>query len=138
MSRNLCMTACKFCDGTVRTHEAPRPITEREAGVYFPEFVGMLVAKAACVDCEAPYLAWVDMRTCKGPPHEGRRWAPHAASGESHCDLSHYHAFNDEPAEADMPKYAIETVRQRKPWPACYVCSKPMNNGHCIDWRCKP
>jgi hypothetical protein len=138
MSRNLGYTACKFCDGDVRTSEAPRPITTQEAVGYFHEFEGMLVARAACVDCEAPYLAWVDQRTCVRPPHGCRpeSFAQFCRSGESHFDLSHYHAFNDEPAYADLPAWRIEVVRQRRPAPRCYWCNVLMHNGHCFDHTC--
>jgi hypothetical protein len=132
MSRNLCRTDCVFCDGVVRTAETPRPITRFEPGAHFSMFEGMLVAKAACVDCEAPYLAWVDESTCARPSTYPRR----AAAGESHFDLSHYHAFNDEPVEADLPKYRIQVVRQRLPWPACYVCARPTWHDRCRDHRC--
>jgi hypothetical protein len=139
VSRNLCSTTCAFCDGKVRLNEPARPITQEEAGGYFREFEGMLVARSACVDCEAPYLAWVDMRTCVGSPHAGRRDAQ--SSGErTHFDLSHYHSFNDEPALGDMPKYRIEVIvtRTRYEWPTCDRCDSPCCvDGRCYDYDCR-
>lgn len=131
MSRNLCRVNCVFCEGDVRPSEAPRPITADEAGVYFSEYEGMLVARAACVYCEAPYLAWIDeRRRVKGARND------YAAVGQSHLDLSHYHSFNDEPALEDLPRWRIEVVRQRRPAPRCYWCDALVHNGHCFDHTC--
>jgi hypothetical protein len=134
MSRNLCRVDCVFCEGIVRTSEAPRPITREEAGAYWQWYEGMLVARAACVDCEAPFLAWVD--ETNRADRQGFRYGNKAEPGQSHFDLSHYHAFNDEPAREDMPRWRIEVVRQRHSWPHCYVCAGPLHHGRCHDHKC--
>ncbi len=46
MSRNLCSTVCDFCGHDVEMTEEPRKITENDAGVYYREYEGMLVADA--------------------------------------------------------------------------------------------
>ena len=60
MSRNLASTHCDFCGAYPVLIEDPRPITKEEAGRYFNEYEGMLVANADCPFCWAKYLAWVD------------------------------------------------------------------------------
>lgn len=111
MSRNLCRTDCHVCHGEVRLVERDRPATAADVGRYAAQYLGMLVAHAACVDCETPYLAWVDERTRTSPLyHEGDRWA----RGEgAFVDLSYRSAFNDEPDGngADDPRYEVVRVR---------------------------
>lgn len=130
MSRNLCETHCDFCKGDVTLDEAARPITEPEAGPYFPEFRGMLVANATCRVCKAKYLAWVDERPT------GKSWTRHAeADGRGFHDLSFRAAFNDEPAEEDLPEFKIEMVPQRSPWPRC-ECGGKMYYWTCLKcWK---
>jgi hypothetical protein len=119
MSRNLCDTHCQFCGecDTVELVEDRRPIREDEAGCYFEEYEGMLVANAACNLCEAKYLAWVDERPLKRPRFWlGVRREPR--HGDPFFDLSHRSTFNDEPGEEDMPMYKVERVVTYKytPW----------------------
>lgn len=96
MSRNLCMTSCDRCQADeVGLIERPRQITPDEAGVYFGEFRGMLVANAVCPDCGARYLAW-----CQDNRPRGRS----PDYGERYFDLSYRKAFNDEPCKEDIPK----------------------------------
>lgn len=135
MSRNLCNGAvCAFCHGRVECVEAARPITKDDCGIYFPDYEGMIVAHAACVDCEAPYLAWLDGTRRRSA---GRGWGwdyprPYTEDGKPvPVDLSHRQAFNDEPGPADYPKHQM--VRVRQPWPKCVVCDAPLRRpgGEC-------
>lgn len=90
------------------TELPPRPITQQEAGPYFREYSGMIVANAECEDCEAKYLAWIDH-------------IPHRRSGDGTTiqDLSFRSTFNDTPGPGDVPVYKIEVRRVRVgPWPA--------------------
>jgi hypothetical protein len=107
VSRNLGRTDCYYCQGEVRPVEEWRPISPTDARGYFDEYQGMPVAAAACVDCEAKYLAW--------------GWNPNRSAypgdaGEI-CDLSFRSTFDDEPGREDLPKWAIRVVRERVgPW----------------------
>jgi hypothetical protein len=108
VSRNLGTNVCYFCSGGVTLKEPPREIRPDEARAYIDEYAGMVVAKAECVDCEAKYLAWV-----KPAPGHG----PTMHSEGPFFDLSFRSTFNDEYGPADVPTYAIETIRRRKgPW----------------------
>ncbi len=113
MSRNLLKDECYFCGGAVVLDEERRPITPGEAGVYFAEYEGMLVANARCPDCEAKYLAWVDERT--------RKQSAYWARGPADCgfmDLSFRSTFNDEPGADDLPRWAIKrrVIIDREPF----------------------
>ncbi len=101
MSRNLCRTECH---GSVTLEETPRPITHKEAGTYFEEFEGMLVADAICPHCRTKYLAWVD----ESPRIRGggRRTPEYGGI----IDLSFRSTFNDEPGDNDLPEYDIQTI----------------------------
>jgi len=101
MSRNLCQTNCDFCDGRVSLEEPPRPIRHYEAGRYYNEFEGMLVADAECNACGAKYLAWVDETTRFKWGFSARR--AEACDEPPFVDLSFRSTFNDEPGKADMP-----------------------------------
>jgi hypothetical protein len=127
MSRNLCQIDCEFCKGVVTLDEPARPITKAETGSYFPEYGGMLVANATCRLCKAKYLAWVDERP------SGKSWARHTEDDNKlgFHDLSFREAFNDEPANADMPEFKIETVKVRVPWPKC-ECGGNQHYGTCL------
>ena len=116
MSRNLGCTGCAYCLGTVVLVGPVQPITKDQAFVYFPEYEGMLVADAECQRCLAPYLAWVDQRTCVREPHRGV-WACH---GEPFFDLSHRSSFDDEPGPKDKPKFKVKVVETvtLEPWTA--------------------
>lgn len=129
MSRNLCQTDCEFCKGVVTLDEQARSITEAETGPYFPEYRGMLVANATCRQCRAKYLAWVDDRPT------GKPWSTHAGDGNKlgFFDLSFRAAFNDEPADEDMPEFEIEMVSTRTPWPRC-KCGGNLHYATCL--RC--
>jgi hypothetical protein len=134
MSRNLGRTACAFCYGEVALDEAPRPITREEAGCYYDTrdgygYAGGIFANATCSTCGAKYLAWCDLSGCAGYGRWGEKGTPF-------FDLSHRAAFNDEPAEEDLPDWKIEeatltvdqcaalsaisgTIKRRSLWPRC-------------------
>ena len=99
MSRNLGTTSCPRCHAPeVTLEEPPRPIFKKEAGRYWEEYKGMLVAKATCPDCEARFLAW-----CSVPAI----WHRHGYQGGPpplpYHDMSYRSTFNDEPAPEDIP-----------------------------------
>lgn len=130
MSRNLCATECYFCRGRVVLEEAPRPIVEAEAGRYFDEYEGMLVANAHCYECRAKYLAWVDGSGRHGGTC-GDRYPSSAgyADGQTFGDLSFRSTFNDEFGQDDLPDYQIVTVRTRQQWPRCTCGQKACDYG---------
>jgi hypothetical protein len=131
MSRNIGSTTCDFCNGKVLIEEASRPIRQEEAGVYYPEYAGMLVANAHCEDCEATYLAWVNEHTRVSERYRG--WYRDLCDGETHVDLSFRSSFNDEPGRDDLPRYRIRVVRERGPEiPLCVTCGTRM--WHREDW----
>ena len=105
MSRNLCETECYRCGTKPTLDEKPRPILEEEAGVYFAEFEGMLVANATCQECGALYLAWVDQRTRK----RFDSWMPGTQTAGDFVDLSFRSSFNDEPGDGDLPPWERPT-----------------------------
>lgn len=107
MSRNLCRTDCYFCGHEVKLVEAPRKITKREAGAYFNELEGLIVANAECPICLARYLAWVDDRECKG------RSRYREAGYSDFYDLSFRSTFDDEPGDKDLPQYDVQIVYLR-------------------------
>lgn len=112
MSRNLGRSDCDWCSGKVTMTEPVRSITESDCGAYyFTEYHGMLVAKACCEDCEAPYLAWV-LGANGHHPHR------HNLDENEHVvrDLSFWSTFNDEPGPEDFPKYFITRDPVRRPW----------------------
>lgn len=136
MSRNIGSTQCNFCGGEVVLIETPRPITRKEAGVYYDTCEGYgyangIFANGACLTCEAKYLAWVNLSACAGYGQWNRNRLQ-----EPFFDLSYRATFNDEPDEEDLPEWAIQTVplteeqcrklevfsgtlKKRKPWPRC-------------------
>jgi hypothetical protein len=93
MSRNLGDTLCEVCNSTVELCGEPHPITREEAGRYYDEYVGMVVADAECTRCSAKYLAWV----------KRKKWSRAAGDDRPFEDLSFRKAFNDEPAPEDLP-----------------------------------
>lgn len=107
MSRNLCQTNCHECPGGsehIVIEEAPRPITEEEAGIYHEEYTSskILFAKAHCKLCEAQYLAWFGF-------HRHRLDAP--IDPDRHDDLSYRAAFNDEHGGvADRRQWEVKRV----------------------------
>jgi len=125
MSRNLCCAECPHCGGIPTHEEESRPITQADAGVYFPEYEGMLVANARC-RCGAKYLAWVDDRERKGET------SPRYCDWQPHFDLSYRSTFNDKPGiddtcdvvDYDELREALETawgkaVEEDGPCPLC-------------------
>mgnify|MGYP001593036358 FL=1 len=134
MSRNLGRTDCRFCGGAVIGDEAPRPATRDDLGAHYEDqYAGMLVAYASCLECAAPYLAWVDERTRTSPLyHEYDRWA---RGDDAFFDLSHRHRFSSEPAPEDLPFIRIEVIRRRVPAPVCGQCCTPLYHGRCLR-RC--
>lgn len=108
MSRNLASLRCQTSGCRVEEvvlEEPPRPITRSEAGAYFAEYEGMLVANAHCPACLALYLAWVDESTRRRKP-ASIYWAPRAHE-RGYVDLSYRNAFNDEPATEDLPVFLV-------------------------------
>lgn len=101
VSRNLCSTDCYYCGDTPTHDEQPRPVTQKDCGVYFDEFEGMVVANATCPSCEARYLAWV-----RAPARWSGSWGKD--NDGAHFDLSFRSTFNDEPGLTDLPKYEVE------------------------------
>lgn len=116
MSRNLSRTDCYCCSGDIVHDEEPRPITEEECHPYTHYVADLLiVANAHCADCEARYLAWfaIDNRATVQHPYI-RRTMSYEGGRPVHCDLSFRAAFNDEPADDDLPKVsAIEVTLRR-------------------------
>jgi hypothetical protein len=112
MSRNLGRTDCDVCGGDVLHEEGERLITPEETGPYWKEYEGMLVANAHCRDCEAKYLAWVRGPKTWGFGHGHLSSENYQPNG--HIDLSYRAAFNDEPADADLPVYEIRRCRVAK------------------------
>jgi hypothetical protein len=110
MSRNLLSKECVHCGDSVKITSPIRPITKEQAGVYYDEFEGMLVASAMCPSCFAEYLAWIDTTTCVNPIHRahGER-----AEWGSVLDLSYLRSFDDEPHPGDLPTYEIQTIITR-------------------------
>lgn len=93
MSRNILDTSCKICHRDVVLCGEQHAITRDEAGVYFDEYMSMVVADAVCKYCDAKYLAWV----------VSRPGARYPSSGDPFYDLSFRKSFNDEPAPEDLP-----------------------------------
>jgi len=112
MSRNLCSQVCVHCEHPVVLCEKVRPITKGDAGHYFDEFEGVLVANALCPMCDAKYLAWMDTSA-----HDRKYGCRERRSVDGiPVDLSYRSTFNDEPGDADLPAYVVEksTVWVRK------------------------
>lgn len=97
MSRNIGNTCCSECGDEVVLVGETHPITNDEAGVYFGEYAGMLVADAECESCKTRYLAWVKPAPRMSLLFRGPR------TGEPFFDLSYRSSFNDEPGEGDIP-----------------------------------
>ena len=107
MSRNLGRTDCEYCTGAIRALEPPRLARAADVYRYTERYEGRLwLARAACVQCEAQYLAWYNHRPWPRqnvvPPHS-----------EEIVDLSFLSTFSDEPGEADTPRWL---VRKRVVW----------------------
>lgn len=119
MSRNLGTVACYYCACSNIVYEEPvRPITRDDAGYYIDEYHGCTVAKAHCYECEARYLGWFDKSA-----HDRRYgWHSQSYDAASHCDLSFQSTFDDEPGAADLPRWEIEVIRQRKRLDTCAEC----------------
>jgi len=99
VSRNLGQTCCDFCGGPVQLEEPAHAITPDEAGVYFKEIRGLLVANAACTQCGTRYLAWVDDSATK----YAKWYTPNKPTEKApFFDLSYRSTFNDEPADQDF------------------------------------
>jgi hypothetical protein len=116
MSRNLGQTTCYFCGAEVRVTGVVHDILPAEAGVYFDEYEGMVVADAECTDCKAEYLAWLDESRRSRFPRCLSHW-PGRKEREriAPLDLSFRSTFDDEPGESDMPRYVIVTEKRRAP-----------------------
>ncbi|MFA5187808.1 MAG: hypothetical protein WC460_00415 [Patescibacteria group bacterium] len=111
MSRNLGATACVHCEHPVELLEEPRPITEKEAGVYFDnKYKGMLVAEARCPICLAKYLAWIDDTNSILVRREPEKYSPRKADYGKVFDLSYLSTFDDEPGDDDLPIYDVEVI----------------------------
>jgi len=107
MSRNLCKTECDQCGGVVQTVEPPRNLTVEDAGVYFNELRGLIVANAECTVCAARYIAWLDGSNRTGYiPNYGIDRSPEPQRNDNLYmikDLSYRSSFNDEPGDDDTP-----------------------------------
>ena len=107
MARNLCKTTCDFCGEKPTFDEKPRFITRDEAGVYFEEFEGLIVANATCSCCGAKYLAWIDerQRTDQAFRNFSRDYAAARCPDidKPFVDLSFRSTFDDEPGDTDKP-----------------------------------
>ena len=101
MSRNLGMTTCYFCGGTVNLTGEPHNITREEAGAYFDEYRCCVFANAECSLCGAKYLAWMDT-VAHGQRHG---YEGYKRDANTIYDLSFRSTFDDEPGEADKPIY---------------------------------
>ncbi len=116
MSRNLCHRECAICHGgseDIILEESPRPITESEAGPYFPTYRDRLtVMNAHCQVCDAKYLAWFGISGSQRIGHT-TRWPD---DDRHFVDLSFRASFNDEPAPEDLPspEFLREHHRKRK------------------------
>ena len=110
MSRNLASTHCDFCGAYPVLIEDPRPITKEEAGRYFNEYEGMLVANADCPFCWAKYLAWVDESGRSTESLRGIRPQVPYSDGVPFFDLSFRSTFNDEPGDEDRPERSRHRV----------------------------
>ncbi len=150
MSRNLGRTDCKFCHSAVTLDEEPRLITPEEAGCYYATYqgygyAGAIMANATCAACGAKYLAWVSLQAC-----EGYRGGWGRVDGAPFFDLSFRAAFNDEPAEDDLPDWEVSTVeltaeqcrklevisgsvKRRRPWPRCDKTGRKIDRGYGCD-----
>ncbi len=106
MSRNIGEAYC-CAPNCIVLEEEPRLIRENEAGVYFKEYEGMVVANAYCDCCYALYLAWVE-----DSPEWTRRYGRTPRHGEPCFDLSYREAFNDEPWVTDHPLFVVVTTRE--------------------------
>jgi hypothetical protein len=109
MSRNLLRTDCYFCNAVPELTSEPVYISPDQAGSYYSEYEGMIVADAICPACGALYLAWVD-ETTKKRKHPGDR-APDEYS--KFVDLSFLSTFNDEPDPYDLPVWYVNQFGKR-------------------------
>lgn len=125
MSRNLCQTHCDFCGCCpLSLDEAPRPITKDDAGPYFDEFRGMMVADATCPACLARYLAWID-----GTNRSRYRGYPEPCAEYPIQDLSFRSTFNDEAGIDDEPRFAVQSqvvYARIGPWSGSRTPALPM------------
>jgi len=109
MSRNLGVRDCYNCGHPVEFTSPAHPITRDEAGRYYDEYEGMIVAMAECPICLAKYLAWIDQRNCVNPVHKD--FALHMDIIDNRpFDLSYLSTFNDEPGEEDLPVYDVQKI----------------------------
>lgn len=116
MSRNLGQVNCRECPGEhkdIILDEKPRSTVERDCGVYFTEYQGLIVANAHCRLCHTLYLAWVDFPR-DGTEHFSldaiNRRLMDGEERQRFVDLSYQNSFNDEPAEIDTPLYVVEQI----------------------------
>jgi len=136
MSRNLGQTTCYFCSTEVEMVEAPRLVTVEDTGPHYFKFArGRIVAHAVCPMCRAKYLAWVDGTGCSGVDHQYPSPRYDDDGKPVPADLSFRTAYNDEPAPADMPEFAVEVILTyiKTPWARCSQCGKPTRSGRSAD-----
>lgn len=107
MSRNLSQKHCNFCHAEpIILLEDSRPISKKEAGNYYKNYKGLLVANAECDVCGAKYLAWIDERTIIGDHLKSLKKysiSPRFSTNKDYFDLSFRSTFNDEPGNEDLP-----------------------------------
>ena len=118
MSRNLCQKYCDFCNSEpVILLENKRPISKKEAGVYYKNYKGLLVANAECDTCGAKYLAWIDERTIVGEHLKEMNvsiFPPRFAKDKDYFDLSFRSTFNDEAGTEDLPNKVFNLKEAHK------------------------
>ena len=138
MARNLAGTDCDRCGFTPKLIEEPRLITKAEAGVYFDEYEGMVVANADCPECGAKYLAWVDDSQASwrsDPKYTSMMFQLEPSKpqdGLSFIDLSFRSSFNDEPGDGDLPDWETPVIIRLKPDVACKV-RELLRETNCAD-----
>jgi hypothetical protein len=100
MSRNLCRTDCRQCDGRVVMDGLLRQETYGEFSIW-----GVFGCDAVCEDCGTKYFAWVAEKNRQG--HAPR------LTEDGFYDLSYRSSFNDEPGEGDIPAGGVVVRYER-------------------------
>lgn len=108
--------------------EEPREIRREEAGAYFQEYAGMLVANAHCPACLALYLAWVDERPRRNRQHARYFRAP-LSEYTPYVDLSYRSSFNDEPGITDLAIFhAVPDDKTETAWRRIGIHNRDAND----------
>ena len=145
MSRNIGDILCQFC-GTdnFKLIEEERFITKEDAGFYFDEYEGMIVADAECKRCKAQYLAWIDGSKRKTTNPDWMSGYPDRTSiPENYAfrDLSFKNSFNDEPdLLLDTPIYNTDGTfwsidKNHSFKDVCYICEQKPSIYYSINYE---